>query len=859
MMRQYLDVKSQVPDAILMFRLGDFYEMFFDDALESSKLLDLTLTSRSKGPDRVPMCGVPYHAAKGYIARLVAAGKRVAICDQVDEPVSESGSNAGGKPGNNAGGKPGNKMMRRELSRIVTPGMAVDDELLGPLQTRCVASVSRQDSRLAIAVLDLSTGRLKAAELMTQTQLVEELWRFEPGELVLPEGLQLDLGGVLEIPVQRRPEVVGSSEELQLPEGPVGRAVALLLAYAHETQRRALPHVDRLEVYAPQSLLSIDESTRRNLEINRTLRDAQPKGSLFWALDRTSTGAGGRLLAEWLAAPLLDLERIRERQDAVAELLGQAVRRQDLRAALSELRDLERLSGKLALGQGGPRDLAGIWQSVMGLPRLHGLLEPLASARFIMLREKLLGLEALAAQLGRALADEVPIAVKDGGLVREGYSAEVDELRSLSRDGKSTLARLEAAERKRTGIGSLKIRFNRVFGYYIEITTPNLPLVPPEYVRRQTIAGGERFVTEELKAYEDRILNAEDRLLVLEARVFDELREAVMAEVSRLRSAAAAVAEIDVLTAFALAAGDYGFVRPTVDDSDVLEIRDGRHPVVERMLGAEPFVPNDLVLDRHSRQILILTGPNMAGKSTVLRQAALIVLMAQAGSFVPARSARVGRCDRIFTRVGASDNLSRGQSTFMVEMSETAQILSQATARSLVVLDEIGRGTSTFDGLSIAWAVAEDLHDRIGARTLFATHYHELQDLTRDRPRVRSASMLAREVDGRVVFLRKVAEGVEGRSFGIEVARLAGLPESVLRRAREILHNLETGELDEAGHPALARVGRGMAAPLRQLTLFAPAQSEVEREIAERDLGSLTPLEALNLIAGWQARLRRPD
>ncbi len=844
------------------FRLGDFYEMFYEDALEASKLLDLTLTSRSKGTaDRVPMCGVPFHAAKNYIARLVAAGKRVALCDQVD-PVTD-------------GEKPGNKMMRRELSRIVTPGMAVDDELLGPHQTRRVAAVGKLGPRLALAVLDLSTGQLKAAEVASERQLLDELWRFSPSELVLSTDLGLGLAADLDIPIQRRPPADPLSLTAQEgegrgegspPEGPITQAVASLLAYARETQRRALPHLDRLEIYEPQSLLLIDESTRRNLEITRTLRDAEAKGSLFWALNRTSTAPGGRLLAEWLSAPLLDLDRIRERQDAVAELLGQAVRRQDLRSALGQVRDLERLSGKLALGQGGPRDLAGILQSVAGLPALHGLLAPLSSTRFVLLREKLLGLEPLATLLGRALADEVPVAVKDGGLVRDGFAPDIDELRGLSRDGKSTLAQLEAAERKRTGIGSLKIRFNRVFGYYLEVTTPNLPLVPPEYVRRQTIAGGERFVTEELKAYEDKILNAEDRLLALETRVFGELCEAVAAQLPRLRSAAAAAAEVDVLTSFALAAGDYGYARPLVDDSDVLDIRDGRHPVVEQMLADEPFVPNDLVLDCHSRQILILTGPNMAGKSTVLRQSALIVLMAQAGSFVPARSARIGRCDRIFTRVGASDNLSRGQSTFMVEMSETAQILAQATARSLVVLDEIGRGTSTFDGLSIAWAVAEDLHDRIGARTLFATHYHELQDLTRDRPRVRSASMLAREVEGRVVFLRKVAEGVEGRSFGIEVGRLAGLPESVLKRAREILHNLESGELDEAGQPTLARVGRRAPAPVRQLTLFDPARcafepgliepSLIEKEIAERDLGSLTPLEALNLIAAWQAKLR---
>lgn len=851
MMRQYLEVKAQVPDAILLFRLGDFYEMFFEDAVEAARLLDITLTSRSKGEDRVPMCGVPFHAAKGYVARLVGAGRRVAICDQVEGVNPDAGASHSNSH---------SKMMRRELTRVVTPGMAVDDELLSPHASRRVAAVGRLDGSLAVAFLDLSTGQLKAAAVANERQLLDELWRGAPSELVLPEGVAAALFAALEVPVQVRPAVqaldaaVGEAR----PSGAVGAACAQLLAYARETQRQALPHVDRLEVYAPQDLLLLDESTRRNLEITRTLRDGETKGSLLWAIDRTATAMGGRLLVEWLLSPLLDLSRIAERHDAVGELLGQAVLRQDLKGALSGVRDLERLAGKLALGQGGPRDLASLSQSLLRLPELYGLLAPLRSGRFVALREQFGGLEGLSALLAGALADEVPLAVKDGGLARPGHSPAIDELRALARDGKSILAALEAQERKATGISSLKIRYNRVFGYFIEVTAANLSLVPDHYVRRQTIAGGERFVTEELKLHEEKILTAEERLLALEAALFEALRAAVVRELSRLRSAAAAVAEIDVLCCFAQVANDHGYVRPTLDESDVLEIRDGRHPVVERMLGREPFVPNDLLLDRQQRQVLILTGPNMAGKSTVLRQAALIVLLAQAGSFVPARSARVGRCDRIFTRVGASDNLSRGQSTFMVEMSETAQILSSATARSLVVLDEIGRGTSTFDGLSIAWAVAEDLHDRIGARTLFATHYHELQDLCRDRPRVRSASMLAREVDGGVVFLRKVAEGVAGRSFGIEVARLAGLPEGVLRRAREILLNLESGELDEAGHPTLAKVGRkARPAPAAQLTLFAPVTpSPIEIEIRAQEIGALTPLQALNLIAGWQEKLK---
>ncbi|HUB09573.1 MAG TPA: DNA mismatch repair protein MutS, partial [Myxococcales bacterium] len=615
-------------------------------------------------------------------------------------------------------------------------------------------------------------------------------------------------------------------------------------------------------VYRPAQFLVLDESTRRNLEITRSMRDGGTRGSLLGVLDRAATAMGSRLLADWIGRPLLDLEAIRERQDAVGELVERTLLRDDLAAELGKVRDVERLAGRLALGQGTPRDLRALGDSLARLPALRRLLTDVPAALVRQEAALLDGLDDLAALLAAALVDEPPTGLDKGGLIRPGHSREVDELGALAQDSRAGLAAMEAEERRRTGIQSLKIRFNKVFGYYLEVTTPNLPHVPADYVRRQTTAGGERFVTDALQAYEEKVLGAEERRIALEARLFEELRGKVCERLPALRSAAAALATLDALLALARAAADYGYVRPQLDDGDALEIEEGRHPVVERMLGREPFVPNDVRLDRKSCQLIVLTGPNMAGKSTVLRQTALIALMAQAGSFVPARRARIGRCDRIFTRVGASDNLARGQSTFMVEMTETAQILQQATARSLVILDEIGRGTSTFDGLSIAWAVAEYLHDRVGARALFATHYHELTDLARDRPRVRNASLAVREVDGKVIFLRKLVDGGASRSYGIEVAKLAGLPAPVVQRAQEILANLESGELDEAGHAALARAHRARVKPppVDQMALFQPpppaAPSLLEQETQALDLDATTPLQALSFLAAWQKRLR---
>ncbi len=887
MMRQYLDIKAQVPDALLLFRLGDFYELFFEDALTASAILDITLTSRSKGDDRVPMCGVPYHAARGYVARLVSAGHKVAICDQLDEPG------------------PSAKLFRREVTRVVTPGMVLDEELLDPRAARFLAGVQADPSgRFGAAFLDLSTGRLLATEVEDEGALHDELWRHAPSEILLPPGLAAERFADLGAAIARAPAGPGDPTAAKTVEAAPGApsdaallagrdapglsalaagACAAVLRYASVTQRRALPHVDRVEVYRPYEFLILDESTRRNLELTRSLRDGGREGSLLSVLDRTATAMGGRRLADWILRPLLDLDKITERLDAIELLVARPLSREALHAELRRVRDVERLAGKLALGQGGPRDLRALGDSLSRLPELRRLLDGLQgdhrdagdtrlpppgggegagspAARLLSsARAGLDGLDDLAGVLSRALVDEPPPAVKDGGFVRAGFSAGIDELSALARDSKATLAAMETEERRRTGIGSLKIRFNKVFGYYLEVTTPNLKLVPPDYVRRQTTAGGERFVTEALKAYEEKVLTAEERRLTLEARIFEELREKVCARLSALRTAADGVATLDALLSLARAAAEYGYVRPEVGDGDGLEIEEGRHPVVERVLGREPFVPNDLRLDRRSCQLIVLTGPNMAGKSTVLRQTALIALLAQAGSFVPARRARIGRCDRIFTRVGASDNLARGQSTFMVEMTETAQILSEATARSLVILDEIGRGTSTFDGLSIAWAVAEELHDRIGARTLFATHYHELTDLARDRPRVRNASLAVREDGGRIVFLRKLVDGGASRSYGIEVARLAGLPPSVVQRAHQILGNLECGELDEGGHPSLARAQRARAhVASAQIPLFSPpppAPPPLERDLRELDLDATTPLQALNFLAAWKKRL----
>lgn len=870
LMRQYLEIKHGHQDAILFFRLGDFYEMFFDDAVQASQALGIVLTSRNKGEDRVPMCGFPHHAARGYIAKLIEQGFKVAICEQVEDPAATK------------------TLVRREVTQLVTPGMVLDEEILDAHADHFLAVVVPNGDRYGFALLDASTGEFRAAEVGDRKLLLDELGRAAPREVICPPGDAIEEairracpgafvhmhGDETAFELRRAEERlkrqlgVASLDGFGLSPLPAATiAAGAALAYLAETQRgAAAAHVDRLTVFHPEGHLVLDEATMANLELARTLHGGKKKGSLLGLLDKTLTPMGGRTLARWLLYPLLDLHAIRARHDAVEELSGRGVLREELSGLLKELSDLERVLGRLSLRAGNARDLRSLGTSLDRLPALRAQLASCQAPLLGGLVPDLEGLDDLAADLQRAVADEPPATVKEGGLFAKGWDPALDELIELSTSGKEYLARLEARERERTGIGSLKVKFNNVFGYFIEVTRANLHLVPGDYTRKQTTVNAERFVTEELKTYEEKVLTAEERRVARELELFEAMRERILGEAGAIKRAAAAIASVDSLLSLARIAADWGYVRPEVDDDDVLEIVEGRHPVVERSLAGEAFVPNDVHLDREAHQVVVITGPNMAGKSTVLRQTALIALLAQAGSFVPAARARIGLVDRIFCRVGASDNLARGQSTFMVEMVETAAILHGATARSLVVLDEIGRGTSTFDGLSIAWAVAEHLHDKVGARTLFATHYHELVELAREKPRAKNATVAVSEQGGRVIFLRKLIAGGASRSYGIEVARLAGLPAEVLGRAREILANLEKNELDPEGRAVFA--GRGRAARKAspdQLGLFAPrpatpapeVQAVVEK-LKGLEIDRTTPLQALALLAEMQEKLRTP-
>jgi DNA mismatch repair protein MutS len=861
MMRQYLEMKARAPDAFLFFRLGDFYELFFEDAVRGAEILQITLTARSKGAERVPMCGVPFHAARRHVARLLEAGHKVAICEQVEAP--------GTSPG----------LVRRDVVRIVTPGMVLDEDVLEATSASWLAAVAADKGHWGAALLDGSTGDFRAAEGESPVQLLEWLSLAAPKELLVPEDASAEVlealrRGLPSVPISSAPEdafhparaaaflrahfQVSTLGAYGLDAAPRAAAAAgAALRYLKDTQRTEAAHVTALRLEPLGASLALDSVTRANLELSRTLRDGGRKGSLLGVLDRTVTSLGARKLSSWLLVPLRDLDAIETRLDAVEELSKKHVWREVWTGLLRQVADVERLCGRLAVGVGNARDLAALGRTLCVLPELAAALAG-CEARALKRLATPLGAHAeLSALLARAVQEEPPAALDEGGMFRPGYLAELDQLVALSTDGKSTLAKLEQRERERTGIQSLKVRYNRVFGYFLEVTRSNLHLVPETWERRQTMVGAERFVTPELKTWEEQVLTAEERRCVLERRLYDELRARVLLELGALKATADALASVDALLSFARCAAEYGYCRPTLDTSGTLEIVGGRHPVVERLLRSEPFVPNDVRLATDSAQVLILTGPNMAGKSTVMRQVALITLMAQAGSFVPAARARIGLADRIFTRVGASDNVAGGQSTFMVEMAETAAILHHATKDSLVVLDEIGRGTSTYDGLSIAWAVAEHLHDRIGCRTLFATHYHELTDLALEKLRVRNASMGVQEVGGRVVFLRTLLEGGSSRSYGIAVARLAGLPAPVVRRAREVLGNLEAGELDASGHPRAAH--REAAAP-DQLALFGPAPGSplfglLEALKAVR-VDTLTPLEALNLLAALQSKAR---
>jgi len=862
MLRQYHEAKAQAGDALLLFRLGDFYELFYDDARLAAQILGITLTSRAKGDERVPMAGVPHHSAKGYIARLVSAGHKVAICDQMEVPG------------------PGKQLVRREIVRLVTPGTLLDEEALEAREPLWLAAVACALDRAAVAFLDASTGELRALPSGPLQAALDELSRVRPREVLVPEGSPIvesarRASGAVRVELRLFRDAQGGAQALKRHLGVVTldgfglrdelsiQAASEALAYLQETQRSAAQHVVRVVAEQPSRHLFIDPGAVHNLELFRG-PEGRKSGTLLSVVDRTLTAGGGRLLARWVAAPLLDLEEIGGRQDAVEELSLSAVRREELSELLCGVLDLERLLGRLAVGQGMARDLAGLRGSLREMPALAELLGACSAPVLRALGPALRAPQGLTGLLDRALVDEVP-AGREPGFVRPGFRPDLDELTELAQGGRAAIAAMETAEKQRTGIQSLKVRYNKIFGFYIEVTKPNLHLVPPDYQRKSSTVGAERFVTPALRDHEARVLSAEERRSALEQQIFEELRQAVLSASAELRACAEAVARADALLSLAKVAADLGWVRPVVDEGDAIDIAGGRHPVVERALlqaGEGPFVPNDLQLDAE-RRLVVLTGPNMAGKSTAMRQVALIAVLAQSGSFVPAARARIGLVDRLFTRVGAADDLARGQSTFMVEMAECARILHQATPRSLLILDEVGRGTSTFDGLALAWAIAEHLHDHVGARTLFATHYHELCDLAREKPRVVNLTMAVTEVEGRVVFLRKIVAGAASRSYGIQVAKLAGLPESVLLRGREILANLEAQELDETGRPALAAGRRSKRA---QLGLFeAPASaapavpasvSAMEEALRGLDLSRTTPMDALLWLHEQQKKLR---
>ena len=855
-MRQYLEVKRQHRDAIVCFRMGDFYEIFYEDALVASRVLELTLTSRAKDAQgaAIPMCGVPFHALDQYLARLVRKGYRVAICDQVEDPRKAKG------------------LVRREVTRVVSPGTFTDASYLDAREPAFLAAVSSPTSNGAwgLAFLDVSTGQFAATEFGgadARALLAAELSLLRPKELLAADGADVDgflaegspcrltrIDGWTLDPARARDvlcEQLGTTSLAGYGLEPSIAAVSAaggVLTYLRDTQRTDLGHVRDIAVHAAADALLIDPVTLRHLNVIEGAEGGRP-GSLLDEIDRTVTAMGGRMIRQWLVRPLVTLARIQDRLDAVEDFAFRTTERAKLRDVLRGLHDLERLVSRISLGTAGPRDVGALGQSLALIPRIvagmQGFQAPLARSLAAEIDEVADVREAIAA----TLVDEPPVVARDGGLVRDGVDAELDELRTISRGGKSAIAAMEDGERARTGISSLKIRYNRVFGYYIEISKSNLGSVPSDYIRKQTVAGGERFITPALKEYEDKVLSADERIVVRELELFEALCRRIAAEAVRILDTARAVAALDVLAALGDAAVAANFTKPFLHDGDEFQATDARHVVVERHLGGA-FVPNDVHLDGSARQLIILTGPNMGGKSTYLRQVALLALMAQAGSFVPARSAKLAIVDRIFARVGASDNIARGQSTFMVEMQETASILRTATSRSLVILDEIGRGTATFDGLSLAWAVAEHLasNDRARPKTIFATHYHELTDLADALPSVVNCHVAAREFRDDIVFLHKIVAGRSDRSYGIQVARLAGLPAAVVRRAAEILKSLEQDELQRGGRPSLSGAS---AAGQRQLTLFqAPAETHpVVSKLRDLDVDRLTPIDALNLLA----------
>jgi len=874
MMEQYIETKNKYKDCILFYRLGDFYEMFFEDALTASKVLEITLTGRDCGlEERAPMCGVPFHAAEAYINKLVSEGYKVAIAEQMIDPKLAKG------------------LVPREVIRVVTPGTILSAQALDETKNNYIMSIVYTDRNFGLAISDVSTGDFSMTEITSENELLDEIFKFCPSEIICNEPFLMAnfdfeaLKGRMQVAIsaldagyyeEHRCRTtllehfhVASMDALGLSGYDSGMiASGVLLLYLYETQKNRMEHITHIRPYTTGGYMLLDTSTRRNLELVETLREKQKRGTLLWVLDKTKTAMGARLLRRYIELPLLSADAIRKRQDAVEELVLNYIDREEIREYLNPIYDLERLLGRISYKTANPRDLLAFLQSLSTLPYIHALLSQRSSELFKEMSENFDELQDLRELVEKAICEDPPISVREGGMIREGFSEEVDTLRRSKTEGKDWLAELESKEREATGIKNLRIKFNKVFGYYFEVTNSYLNMVPDYFTRKQTLTNGERFTTPRLKELENSILGAEDKLVSLEYELFCQVRDHIASNVERIQATAKAVALTDVIASLATVAQQSNYIRPKINEKGLIDIKGGRHPVVEKMMSDKMFVENDVYLDNHNNRIAIITGPNMAGKSTYMRQVALITLMAQIGSFVPASYADIGLCDRIFTRVGASDDLASGQSTFMVEMNEVSNILRNATKNSLIVLDEIGRGTSTYDGMSIAWAVVEYISDTklLGAKTLFATHYHELTELEGALGGVTNYCIAVKEQGDDIVFLRKIIKGGADKSYGIQVAKLAGVPDAVVHRAKELVEELTDNdiavrakEIAQAGsnYKEKKRIPKEDDVDSNQLTLFDTVkEDEIIQEILGLDTDNMTPRDAFNVLCNLQNKLK---
>ena len=872
MMQHYLKTKEEYSDCILFYRLGDFYEMFFDDAITVSRELEITLTGKDCGQEeRAPMAGIPFHAAEGYIARLISKGYKVAICEQMEDPKEAKG------------------IVKREVIRVVTPGTVIESNLLEEKKNNYIMSIYKTGIYYGLGVCDVSTGDFYATKICENnnfSKLLDEISRYSPSEVIVNKMMfetkselnkiqerfkvyvslekEENFNDETELLLQMYNVVsdkskdgnkISNLEQMQEIDNKnlMVPAINALITYLTETQKTNLDHINTIKIYSITQYMSLDINARRNLELTEKMRDKSKKGTLLWVLDKTSTSMGGRLLRRWINDPLIDVNEINKRLDSVKELKNSIILKGDIIESLKKVYDIERLAGKIAYGNANGRDLISLKNSVKQLPEVKEILSKTESGLLKELYEELDTLQDVYELIEKSIVEEPPISVKEGGIIKLGYDPEIDQLKKATTEGKTWIVQLEAKEREETGIKGLKVGFNKVFGYFIEVTKSNLSMVPDRYIRKQTLTNAERYVTEELKTLENQILGAEEKVINLEYKAFTDVRDAIEKQIQRIQKTSNIVATLDVITSFATVAEEMNYVKPVVDNDGIIDIKDGRHPVIEKMSQAGEFVPNDTYLDKSANRLAIITGPNMAGKSTYMRQVALITLMAQIGSYVPASQARIGVVDKIFTRVGASDDLSMGQSTFMVEMMEVATILKEATANSLVILDEIGRGTSTYDGLSIAWAVAEHIADKnlCGAKTLFATHYHELTELEEKIEGVKNYSIAVKEKGEDIIFLRKIVKGGTDESYGVHVARLAGVPQNVTKKANEILKSLERRNI--LNNKVIEKENKKVVAG--QVDMFNFKLAEVASEFDKIDINQLTPIDALNTIVKMKEKL----